>query len=598
MTHRVLAINPGHNGSAVLLVDGKVEFYIEEERLTRSKYDGSPFRGMMEAIERGPIDQMIIAGTSDRNITDIKLPWTGENPFSSILRKYCPQAQTFFAGEEHHLGHAAGAFYNSGFDTAVAIVVDGAGSFKSIGISEDQNSPQPQGFETESIFHCKDLTTIEPKYKSFGNNQTIPFKGTNEQGITFVFDDAVTLTKVYEAVSQYLGFGYIEAGKTMGLAPYGRYDERMDDLFINDRGNKNMVIPNYPAGAIIDQNRYDFLKQEVDPKSWHNNPELCTDTMKNLAWTVQDKTQKLLGDLIEYAIDTTGEKNVVIAGGYGLNCVANYYLKKRFPNINLFVDPVSHDGGTVIGWAKYAYMQHCRQNGIQDPVRESLTTLYLGPDRSEQIEKYKDFIGFNQEQSFENKDVTPGDVAKLISEGNIVSIFQSRSEAGPRALGNRSILFDPRVKDGKDIVNKVKGREWFRPFAGSVLKEDAHEWFDLAGMEESPFMMYAVDVQPSKLGEIPAVTHVDNTCRVQTVTEEQNKHYYALIKSFKGLTGCPVLFNTSFNLAGDPLVETFEDAIFTLERSELKYLYVPEIGKLFTKGPRVVSLQPEPETQE
>lgn len=586
MSYRILAINPGHNGSTCLLVDGKVEFYIEEERLSRSKYDGNPFRGILEAIQRGPIDELVIAGTSSRHISDLKMPWTGENPFSALVRKFYPNVKTVFVGDEHHFGHAAGAYYNSGFDTAVALVVDGAGSYKGVAISEDQSAPQPQGFETESIFHCEDFTTIKSKYKSFGNNQTINFKGTDKEGQTFVFDDAVTITKVYEAVSEYLGFGYIEAGKTMGLAPYGRYDDRLKDLFINGRGNKNMVTPNYPAGAHLDQNRYEFLKQNIDPKAWHRQPELCTDTLKNVAWAVQDQTQKLVGDLIELAVDTTGEKNVVLAGGYGLNCVANYYLKKRFPNINFYVDPVSHDGGTAIGWAKFRYAQYCKENGVEF-YREPLNTLYLGPDRSEEIKSFKHFEKINDDLTYFNTDVTPDDIAQLISEGNIVCIFQSKSEAGPRALGNRSILFDPRVKDGKDIVNKVKGREWFRPFAGSVLAEDANEWFDMAGLEESPYMMYAVDVAVSKLGEIPAITHVDNTCRVQTVTEQQNPHYYALIKAFKEKTGCPVLFNTSFNLAGDPLVETMFDALMTLERSELDYLYVPEIGKLFTKGVRV-----------
>ena len=587
MSYRVLAINPGHNGSVALMVDGKIEFYLEEERLSRAKYDGNPFRGILEAIQRGPIDELVIAGTSDKHITDLRLPWTGENPYSALVRKFNSSVKTTFVGEEHHLGHAAGAYYNSGFDTAVAIVVDGAGSYKSIKISEDENSPQPQGFETESIFHCKDLTTIETKYKSFGNNQTFSFKGTSQEGQNFVFDDAVTITKVYEAVSEYLGFGYIEAGKTMGLAPYGRYDEQFNDLFINGRGNKNMVKPNYPSGAQLDENRYDFLKRTSDPKEWHKNPALCTDILKNVAWAVQDQTQKLIGDLVELAIDTTGEKNVVLAGGYGLNCVANYYLRKRFPNINFYVDPVSHDGGTAIGWAKWAYIQYCKNQEIE-PTREILNTLYLGPDRTQEIQAFIDFQGINEELQYKNEKVNPSDVAQLIADGNIVSIFQSRSEAGPRALGNRSILFDPRVQNGKDIVNKVKGREWFRPFAGSILKEDATEWFDLADMEESPFMMYAVDVHSSKLGEIPAITHVDNTCRIQTVTQEQNEHYYNLIKAFKDLTGCPILFNTSFNLAGDPLVETIQDAIVTLERSELKYLYLPEIGKLFTKGERVI----------
>jgi carbamoyltransferase len=163
-------------------------------------------------------------------------------------------------------------------------------------------------------------------------------------------------------------------------------------------------------------------------------------------------------------------------------------------------------------------------------------------------------------------------------------LFQGRAEGGPRALGNRSILFDPRRQDGKDFVNRVKRREWFRPFAGSVMEEHANEWFDMAGMQSSPFMMYAVDVRNDKIAQIPAVTHVDNTCRVQTVNPEQNAHYYELIQEFHKLTGVPLLFNTSFNLAGQPLVETMIDALVTLFNSDIEYLYMPDIGKLVKKN--------------
>jgi carbamoyltransferase len=145
-------------------------------------------------------------------------------------------------------------------------------------------------------------------------------------------------------------------------------------------------------------------------------------------------------------------------------------------------------------------------------------------------------------------------------------------------LGNRSILFDPRDPDGKDKVNKVKKREWFRPFAGTVLKEHASEWFDMAGLEESPYMMYAVDVLKDKTKDIPAITHVDNTCRVQTLTNEQNPAYYSLINSFKDITGVPILFNTSFNLAGDCIVETLDDALRCLDESEIDFLYLPDLG--------------------
>lgn len=172
------------------------------------------------------------------------------------------------------------------------------------------------------------------------------------------------------------------------------------------------------------------------------------------------------------------------------------------------------------------------------------------------------------------------DISNLLIAKNIVAIFQGRSEGGPRALGNRSILYDPRDLNAKDYVNRVKKREWFRPFAGTILLEYVHEWFDMAGLDESPFMSYAVEVLPNKKDLIPGIIHVDNTCRIQTVTEKQNYHYYNLIQSFYEKTSVPILFNTSFNLGGETLVETLDDAIDTLKRSEIEYLFLPETMEL------------------
>lgn len=183
---------------------------------------------------------------------------------------------------------------------------------------------------------------------------------------------------------------------------------------------------------------------------------------------------------------------------------------------------------------------------------------------------------------YQNK-ITPREVAILLSKNNIVCIFQGRSEAGPRALGNRSILYNPTDPNGKDVVNKIKKREWFRPFAGTVLLEKAPEWFDMASLKESPFMTCAVDVKPDKQSKIPAITHVDGTCRIQTLTKKQNPAYYNLIKEFEKLTNIPILFNTSFNLAGETIVETFPHAIETVLKSDIKYLYLPDLKILLTK---------------
>jgi carbamoyltransferase len=276
--------------------------------------------------------------------------------------------------------------------------------------------------------------------------------------------------------------------------------------------------------------------------------------------------------LIRKTIELTGKKQIVMAGGFVLNCVANYEFLKEFPDVEFYHEPVSHDGGNVMGVCQYVY-----RSITKDVVKTPLTSLYLGFDHSAEYAT-ADFTGFTV------TDTTAADVAKLIAEQEIVCLYQGRSEAGPRALGNRSILFDPTVVNGKDIVNEIKHREWFRPFAGSVMAEHAAEWFDFRSRTDSPFMMYAVNVLADKQALIPAITHVDGTCRIQTVTSEQNPHYYELISEFNKLKGVPILFNTSFNLAGDPLVETVKEALTTMERSEMKYLWLPDIGKLLTKN--------------
>lgn len=566
MTYNILGINPGHNGSAALLVDGELVYYIEEERLSRQKYDGNPFRAILDILSKYHVDELVIGGTT----SDLaKLPWTGEDAYTALVRKFNPAIKTTCLGDHHHISHASIAFYNSGFDKALAIIVDGAGSYKHEQLDPEGNYTA-EGFETESVFVCEYPNNFAILRKVYGNNH-----GMRVDTGLHDFDSATTITKAYEAVSHYLGFGFIEAGKTMGLAPYGKRDASIPNLFIGNRGSKDVFIPQYPAGAFIDQVRFQELAQTSDPKAWHTDQTKLTNTEKNLAWQIQHDTQRLVGDLIETSINTTNIKKVVIAGGYGLNCVANYYFAKRFPDVEFYFEPISNDGGTAIGVAK---LMHYSNTG--DTTVRKQATLYHGPKYTTQQ------LQASVDANLDKVNVTPveySDIAKLIADKNIVAIYQGSSEAGPRALGNRSILYDPRDPDGKDFVNIVKGREWFRPFAGSVLCEDADTWFDLAGQNGSPFMMMAVNVVADKVKLIPAICHVDDTCRVQTVTKQQNKHYYNLISAFKTITGVPVLFNTSFNLAGDPLVETIDDAISTLHRSKMKYLYLPELKVLLTK---------------
>ena len=563
---KIMAINPGHNGSTALVVDGELVFYSEEERWSRLKYDGNPFRAMLWVLTNHVVDHLIIGGTSANLST---LPWTNENAYAALARKFNPNIQITLMGHLHHLGHAAAVFYNSGFETAAAVVVDGSGSY--VQESMGENMPVTGGFETESIYFCSYPHEFNAVYKRYCDGSETSL--TYDNGIQ-EFDNSTTIVKAYEAVSDYLGFGFIEAGKTMGLAPYGKLDESIPPLFINNKGNKNLLIPRYPQGAHIDENRFPYLRRYSAPQDWHENPDMIRDQEKNLAYHVQMETEQQMMQLIQKAIDITGESNIVISGGFALNCVANYKYLKQFPDVKFFVDPIAHDGGSAIGLARYAYNML-----TQDTQPRPIKSLYLSvlPDYGQ-----VDLAGHLVE-NMEIKETTPQEVAELISQGHIVALFQGASEGGPRALGNRSILFDPRRADGKQIVNTIKRREWFRPFAGSVLEDHADKWFDMATLDSSPFMMFAVNVLPEKQDLIPAVTHVDGTCRVQTVNQEQNPRYHALIKAFYEHTGVPLLFNTSFNLAGEPLVESIIDALVTMFRSDIPYVYLPDLGKLVKK---------------
>jgi carbamoyltransferase len=563
MAYTILAVNPGHNGSAALVIDGELVYYTEEERLSRLKYDGNPFRAMIDVLVNHRIDELVIGGTST---STHQLPWTGEDSYAALVRKFNPNVKITNLGHLHHLGHAAGAFYNSGFETAVAVIVDGAGSWHQEQIDQER---AVGGFETETIYHCSYPHEFNALYKRYAAGDASYYDNGIQE-----FDNTVTITKAYEAVTQYLGFGFIEAGKTMGLAPYGQADPDIPPFFVQNKGNKNLLIPAYPAGALIDENRFPYLKRFTEPNEWHSEPALVRDVDKNLAYHVQKETEEQMYRLIQKAIDMTGENNVVISGGFGLNCVANYKYLKKFPEIKFYIDPIAHDGGTAIGLARYAWYQYSKEIDARP-----LKSLYLGapPDYS-QLD-----ILLKQVKGVVVQDTTVGAVAELLDQGNIVALFQGGAEGGPRALGNRSILFDPRRPDGKDFVNQVKRREWFRPFAGSCLEEHANEWFDMAGLVDSPYMMFAVDVREDRAEQLPAVTHVDRTCRVQTVNQEQNPHYYDLIQAFYARTGVPVVFNTSFNLAGEPLVDSMLDAIVTIMNTDINYLYLPEIGKLIRK---------------
>jgi carbamoyltransferase len=549
----ILGFNPHHHGSVCLLEEGELKFFIQEERVTRIKYDPFPFKSFLSLIQQNDVNCITWASPSLlHHITNHQ-----RYPYWHILAtKYNKSTKFIDNSNSHHVAHIAQSFYNSGFQEAIGIVIDGVGSLI-----------DNKGQETETIFRCSYPSNFEVLYKNISN-----------------FDNyTINIGRAYETVTMHLGWSRDEAGKTMGLAPYGKLNSNLPPFFIHNQGNPDVLYADFKKQSPNPQQNETFINEEKnpqlklprDPREWHYDESKITDLEKDLAWKIQTDTQQIVGDYIEKAIKETGLKKVCCAGGYFLNCVANYYLKKRFPSVEFYFEPIANDSGTAVGAAKLLW-----HDLTQDEIIRPQKSLYYGPQYSnkkilKKISKYKNM--------FNSYKIPPEQVAKLISDRNIVTIFQGRSEAGPRALGNRSILYDPTDPNGKDFVNKVKKREWFRPFAGTVLLEKANEWFDMAGLEESPFMMYAMDVWPDKQEQIQAITHVDGTCRIQTVTEEQNPQYYKLIQEFEKITGVPILFNTSFNLAGDPLVETIEDALETMLKSEMKYMYVPELEMLLEK---------------
>jgi len=586
MSQWIAGIARGHNGGVCLLKDGEIVFSVEEERLSRFKYDGAPLASMTKILDyTDKLDYLVIAHTQP---DESRLDYSQDTIYAGLARKLRlieKPDQVLDMHKWHHKMHASCAFYRSGFSSAVAVIVDGAGTF----IPMQMNNEEVMVWELESIFDCAYPDNFKTLYKHQGSRGPIPSyhnleysseregeKGTHE----LIIDDSAGIVKAYEAVTQYCGWSPIEAGKTMGLFPYGGLVDYFPNIYSTPRGSdwkttdRNLIIPTYPNGALVNAGRYKKLNIGLEKE---DGDVTLLDNRRDMAFAVQKESQQMVLDLIRKAVKMSGNKNVVLSGGYGLNCVANYWYlgELKDEGINLYVEPVSSDAGTAIGAALLCHYSLTKDETVR-PFGES---LFLGPSQIPTEEEVIKVAKKYDASGVYNNQYTE-DAVKLILKGNIVSLFQGQSEIGPRALGNRSILYDPRTLDGKDYVNSVKHREYFRPFAGSILHEHAHDWFDMRGMEETPHMMYAMYCQEGVAEQIPAIIHVDGTCRIQTVKEHQNPIYYELIQKFYEETGIPIIFNTSFNLGGEPLVETIDDAIRTLRDSDIEYLYLPDINTI------------------
>ena len=493
-----------HDASVCILEDGKITSYQMEERFSRNKHD-SNFDCILNNLKDTFFDKVIITQHFLENYT---------YPLEKVKQKLSKISyqELIIEEEVHHLYHAYSGFYNSGFDEAICFSVDASGAVLNNG-----------NIEIESIYYLNKNKEVQLHQRT-REFRTVKVNNSFWQYISSLDENNLSVGEKFCKYSELFGYNAIDgAGKIMGLAQYKNHKEKLQ----------------YPYNT-------KEWKQRVDEA--HN---------------LQQETQTHILNLIQKYTEETGVKNVVISGGYGLNCVANYHYLKNLEDINLYVDPICFDAGISIGAAYY----HSEDKSKIKP----LSNVYIGY----QEENY-------DLTELETKKVSYSDVVDLLLQKNVVALFQGKSEAGQRALGNRSLLFDPRVSNGKDLVNQIKRRENFRPFAGTILQEEANKWFNMLSLKESPYMQYAMDAYENAIEQVPAIIHSDNTCRIQTITQEQNKHFYNLISCFFKKTGVPMLMNTSFNLGGEPLVETFEHAIYTLKNSMIEYLYLPEIETLVT----------------
>jgi carbamoyltransferase len=357
------------------------------------------------------------------------------------------------------------------------------------------------------------------------------------------------MVQAYESATTLIGQDPLENGKTMGLSAYGDKENVTPDLFYENIVNDSKFLFCGKGETVLNvNNKHNFTKEVT-----RDNHKLYAD----YALSVQLQTQEVVGNLIEKYIKKTDTKNVCITGGYGFNVVCNQYLTDRFPDLEFYFEPLADDSGNSIGAANYV----CRTaTQISDVIPLTHTFFnHVEPSIPSNI----------------GESVTVEQIAEHLKEGKIIAMFKGQAEAGPRSLGNRSILFDARVKNGKQIINNIKRREWYRPFACSVLEEDANKYFDMGRTIKSPFMTSSFNIRPEHKDSFPAITHVDGTCRIQTV-DKSVPHFKEILEKFKDITGTGMLLNTSFNLAGEPLVDSFEDAIRTCNSTEIDYLWLPD----------------------
>ena len=562
-----------HDSAAALIQDGQILAAAQEERFTRRKHDARfPINAIGHClndagISPNEIDYVVFydkpflkferlletyLAFAPKGFNSFRkaIPlWLKEKLFQKKL--LCEELNKCgFEGNlanrllfsEHHLSHAASAFFPSPFSKAAILTMDGVGEWATTSFA-------------------------------FGKDNKI------EIHKEIHFPHSIGL--LYSAFTYYTGFK-VNSGeyKLMGLAPYGepKYAQRILDHLIDLKADGSFRLDlsyfNYCTGLTMTSTRFHDLFG-APPRSAESH---LTQKHMDIAASIQKVTEEVVLRLTRSLIKETGEKNLCLAGGVALNCVANGKLLREGGQDHLWIQPASGDAGGALGAALAAYHLHLEQPRQLAASGDSMKGSYLGPIFSDE-EIAKRLEGMSAQFEVLEEDEFIRSCVEILQEGKAVGWFQGRMEFGPRALGARSILGDARSPQMQSVLNlKVKFRESFRPFAPSVLREDVSEWFDLDA--DSPYMLLVADIaekyqrpmtdeQKQLFGieklnvprsDIPAITHVDYSARIQTVHKETNPRYHKLLSVFKSRTGCPVLVNTSFNVRGEPIVCTPEDA--------------------------------------
>jgi len=550
----ILGINAyDHDVSACLLRNGEIAFAILKERLTRQKHASGFYQEVVdyclnaEGITLDDVDLVVrncyVLPVDDleQRLTYMEMPfYLPEHEREQAKHHPLFNAQSNkLVNISHHLAHAYSGFAACPFDEGVVMVVDGVGGYRA-----DVMEPFPASSDTVPL-----ARESESYYRFSGTKLEAIKKVWLEPSRGFLSDEFYNMAglgALYSRVSTYVFGDWNKCGELMGLAPYGRPHAVKPFLQME---NGDLKVAPWPA-----EYNQPWLTETSSDRKWEASPSMKH--WEDLAWQIQEDTEQVLLARTRWLRESTGAKNLCIAGGVGLNCVANGRLARESGFENVWIQPAAGDDGIAIGCAYYGHL------AIQGKPRpQAIKHAFYGkPYRDEEV---KEAVNKRMVRLVSTATPSPDickETAKILADGNIIGWFQGRSEFGPRALGNRSILADPRKAEMKDILNsRVKFRQPFRPFAPIVLKERADEIF--LGPGESPYMLMAKHVAPEWKDKIPAIVHVDGTARVQTVAEDENPMLYRLLKEFDALTGVPVLVNTSFNIKGEPIVETPEDAM-------------------------------------